>query len=80
MVDVDIIIEDNLTVFMLKPVTPAAQTWLAFNAPPGSIWWTDRLSIDAERLPDILISLTDRRMRTVIIPDRESGTDLIRSY
>jgi hypothetical protein len=70
--DVDIIIEDNLTVFMLKPVTPAAQTWLAFNAPPDSIWWTDRISIDAERLPDLLISLTDQRMRAVLAPKREN--------
>jgi hypothetical protein len=65
---IDVIIEDNLTVFMLHPVTDRAREWL-FNLPDAVRWGGDCLAVDAERVPDVMIQLAARQMRWYLPPE-----------
>lgn len=61
--DVDIIIEDNFTVFMLHPMTERARDWLAYNLPDSATWWKGAVAVEPETLPDLLVQLTARCLR-----------------
>ena len=50
----DFYCENNGTIFLLRPVTDAAKSWIKLNLPEATQWFGDSVIVDVSRIWAIL--------------------------
>ena len=55
----DFICENHCSVFLLRPVSPAAFTWIEENLPPDHITFGNAVAVDHRCIWAILVGLQD---------------------